>query len=401
MTSNSIENQEFQLINHSELYENINKYKEHKFFSSVIRNINNQSLENQIITIKIINILNSESIQYDLLKEIFYNGLDFNPSLRSIVWKVLLKYLPNNIHKWEEELGNKRKMYNNLKNTSFNDKLLKGKIEKLKKEYKKEDKHLSFNDEKKNIDLKKKIKTKVNDHPLESSKDSIWNNMFNNLELYEEILTDTKRTKNYISFFTQNDLIQNVSGCEMLTNILYLYIQFHKKNYFQGTNEICATILYCFSLDENPFFRNYLESDVFFCFSNLFSEIDIWYENNYFNVPSLIKGIEKRLSKFDLGLYEYLKEVKIDFNYFLFRWISVCFCQEYELPEILRLWDSGLSYKYGFTSFLENYSIALLKLSREKIIFNELYSIIEFLQNEICSYNMEKILSYLINYINI
>ena len=66
------------------------------------------------------------------------------------------------------------------------------------------------------------------------------------------------------------------SHSDALARILFIYAPLNKGiKYVQGMNEILAVIYYCFWKfgNEAIISTEYLESDVFFCFSNLMSEI--------------------------------------------------------------------------------------------------------------------------------
>ena len=66
------------------------------------------------------------------------------------------------------------------------------------------------------------------------------------------------------------------SHSDALARILFIYARLNAGvKYVQGMNEILAVIYYCFWKfgNEAQISAEYLESDVFFCFSNLMSEL--------------------------------------------------------------------------------------------------------------------------------
>ena len=66
------------------------------------------------------------------------------------------------------------------------------------------------------------------------------------------------------------------SHSDALARVLFIYAQLNKGiKYVQGMNEILAVLYYCFWKfgNEAVISTEYLESDLFFCFSNLMSEI--------------------------------------------------------------------------------------------------------------------------------
>ena len=54
-------------------------------------------------------------------------------------------------------------------------------------------------------------------------------------------------------------------------------------------------------------------------------------------------------------------------QYYSFRWLTLLLSQEFDLPDILRLWDSLFADQYRF-EFLLYVCIAMLVLLREKLL---------------------------------
>ena len=66
------------------------------------------------------------------------------------------------------------------------------------------------------------------------------------------------------------------SHSDALARVLFIYAQLNKGvRYVQGMNEILAVLYYCFWKFGNEAIvsTEYLESDLFFCFSNLMAEL--------------------------------------------------------------------------------------------------------------------------------
>lgn len=66
------------------------------------------------------------------------------------------------------------------------------------------------------------------------------------------------------------------SHSDALARVLFIYASLNKGiRYVQGMNEILAVLYYCFWKfgNEAVISTEYLESDLFFCFSNLMSEL--------------------------------------------------------------------------------------------------------------------------------
>jgi len=450
--------EDFHFINYQLINKELETYLEHKYFSDIIKNTREISDNSKYTVLMIIKILDSKNINIDQLKKLVYEGLDEIPSLRSIVWKVLLNYLPRNIDLWEEILTKHRNNYNELKQKHLkNNKFLFKKNNEQMKIFKDDDKRKnscvykknsdsdSLKVEKKSISDKienntlknisnnedsekyntydneiinnnkftnspikkdiKKTKNNINikkvsakDHPLESSNTSKWKNMLSDVDLHEEILKDTKRTRNEINFFNQqiqND--SNLTAREILTNCLFIFSKEMKyMKYSQGMNEVIALLLYCFSFENNPYFKKYIEADTFWCFKELMKGLEIWYINVETNIPLKLKEFENLLIKRVKEIHNLFSKFKIDFGFFVFRWVSLCFCQEYDLPELMRLWDAALSSNKTMIDFFMLYSISILKLNHETFIKSEFSEIMKFVQEDVSTFPMEKILKYLL-----
>jgi len=86
---------------------------------------------------------------------------------------VLIGYLPAETLKWEHFIKQQNKSY-----LEWRDELI------IKPE------------------LRPDSKDKEEDHPLNTSKNSMWNKYFRDQELWEEIEKDVRRTRSDLSFFT-------------------------------------------------------------------------------------------------------------------------------------------------------------------------------------------------------
>ena len=140
---------------------------------------------------------------------------------------------------------------------------------------------------------------------MSRSNDSTWKKFYDDKILWEEIEKDVKRTRVELGFFCsaldssrnsredlerlemqshtkKNDLSQEdvnkyiESHSDCLARVLFIYASLNKGvRYVQGMNEVIAILYYCFWKfgTESVVQIQYLESDLFFCFSNLMSEL--------------------------------------------------------------------------------------------------------------------------------
>ena len=109
-------------------------------------------------------------------------------------------------------------------------------------------------------------------------------------------------------------------------------------------NEIIAIIFYIISKDDNPFFKEYYESDAYFTFEKLMEEIKnifLMEKKEYKDlfVSSQIEEIKKILKKVEPSLSNYFKKIELEIDHFVMRWIVVMFAQEFTLDVAVNFWD--------------------------------------------------------------
>ena len=111
-SSNDLNNSIYK-ISLKEVESIINELHEHKFLGILVNKTMNISSEKiKMRVFEIIKMLNSTQIDIEKLKEIIFEGLpDDISSLRSLAWKLLLKYLPLNLDDWENHIDAKRSEY--------------------------------------------------------------------------------------------------------------------------------------------------------------------------------------------------------------------------------------------------------------------------------------------------
>lgn len=80
--------------------------------------------------------------------------------------------------------------------------------------------------------------------------------------------------KSDLTLEEKDNYIESHTDC--LARILFIYAKLNRGvRYIQGMNEVIAVLYYCFWKcgSENVISSLYMESDLFFCFSNLMSEL--------------------------------------------------------------------------------------------------------------------------------
>lgn len=332
-------------------------------------------------------------INKQLLSSLCYPGIpDEIKGLRSICWRLILNYLPTDKNKWQDILAQNRKDYD-----SFVQQFLVFK-NKEKVESKQDSNSLEF--------------VKPQDHPLSKSKESDWNALFKDLELWDEIEKDTRRTRSEMSFFLEKTdppsnyplLCRYVPKdhrftsrsekiyedrpeihCDVMTRILFLYAKLNPGvRYVQGMNEILAPIYYCFAGDKAILFKDNIETDSFFCFNILMGEIRDGFirslDDSSAGIKARMQNFADIFECFDKELSDYFNEIGIKPQFYCLRWLMLLLTQEFQISDVMRLWDALLSHpeRLGYLNFV---CLALIQNQRENLIKSDFAGIMGILQN--------------------
>ncbi|RVD92741.1 hypothetical protein TUBRATIS_007440 [Tubulinosema ratisbonensis] len=152
-------------------------------------------------------------------------------------------------------------------------------------------------------------------------------------------------------------------------------------DYVQGMNVLVTLIYYVFANSDE---YAHVESDTFFCFLNLISEIGDYFleimDDKYVGISQKLTRVIDIVKEFDPTLYNNMKSKKLTENLFHFRWILLSFAQEYPIDEVVWLWDRFLadSTRFELVLYCAAAKIILLK---NKILKNEFSTCMEILQN--------------------
>lgn len=140
--------------------------------------------------------------------------------------------------------------------------------------------------------------------------------------------------------------------------------------------------------------KNYqkIEADSYNCFCNLMDEFaDLFIrekDQTRSGIQTRIKGVNLLLREIDKEMYNQFHDNGVEIQFFMFRWYTLLFTQEYELPDVIRLWDSILSFvkidcnkitdKFMFLNFL---SLAAILMKKEEVINEDFAGIMMAYQN--------------------
>ena len=149
-------------------------------------------------------------------------------------------------------------------------------------------------------------------------------------------------------------------------------------------NEILATLYYCF-YESAPQHAEYFESDLFFCFTKVMSDMRDGFIRTLDNEET---GINGKIAKFttifaqiDLKLITHLEDNNVQPNFYALRQLMLWFAQDFELLNVIRIWDKLLSdpvrWNFGFY-----FAIALVQLKRDELLKGDFSDIMELLQRK-------------------
>ncbi|KAI9279371.1 rab-GTPase-TBC domain-containing protein [Sporodiniella umbellata] len=282
-------------------------------------------------TKKFITILSLTNIDLVALKELSWNGI---PSeLRTIIWQLLLGYLPCNSVRRETTLARKRKDYLDSVSATYS-------------------------------------------RGMAGLDQTLWH----------QIHIDIPRTNPSIALY-QNKVTQSC-----LERILYQWaIRHPASGYVQGINDLVTPIFQVFLsayIDNDPErydisfldqeILSVIEADSFWCLSKLLDGI----QNNYtFAQPGIQKQIstlKELVSRIDNRLVRHLQKEGIEFIQFSFRWMNCLLMRELPLHNTIRMWDTYMAegssigfsefHVYVCAAFLVKWSKQLQKLDFQGIL---------------------------------
>ncbi|KAM7488852.1 hypothetical protein LguiB_026336 [Lonicera macranthoides] len=340
--------------------------------NSKAEEISRQALFLQELSKKVINMVE--------LRRLASQGIPDGAGIRSMVWKLLLAYLPSDRGLWSMELANKRSQYN-----QFKEELLMNPSEITRKLDSSPDLE---NNEPRSEDkgLLSRSGITQDEHPLSLGKTSVWNQFFQDTEIIEQIDRDVKRTHPDLHFFSGDSLLAK-SNREALQCILIIFAKLNPGiRYVQGMNEILAPLFYVFKNDPIEENAASAEADTFFCFVELLSGFRDNFcqqlDNSVVGIRSTITKLSQLLKGHDEELWRHLEVTsKVNPQFYAFRWITLLLTQEFNFVESLHIWDTLLSDPEGPQETLLRICCAMLIIVRKRLLAGDFTSNLKLLQN--------------------
>lgn len=193
----------------------------------------------------------------------------------------------------------------------------------------------------------------------------------------------------------KNNFFENETHSDVIERIIYIYSKLNKQvGYVQGMNELIAPIYYCFSIDNTVSLEN-VEADTFWCFTFLMKDVKKLFlkesDNSEGGILDRVFTLDLIVSHIQKDIYKILSKNNVNIFHFAFSWINIFFCQEFIMPDIIRLWDIIFSEQDRF-SFVYFFAMAILQIKMKKIEKKEFSSIISELRN-LEKENIEQIIS--------
>jgi TBC1 domain family member 13 len=112
-------------------------------------------------------------------------------------------------------------------------------------------------------------------------------------------------------------------------------------------NELLAPVYYVVANDPDPVSRYYAEADAFFCFTHLLGEVKDQFlpalDGAVSGMEGNIERLHRLLARADPELCLHLDTQCVDPRFYAIRWLTLLMTQEFQLPDLLRLWDSLLA----------------------------------------------------------
>ena len=135
---------------------------------------------------------------------------------------------------------------------------------------------------------------------------------------------------------------------DILHRVLFIYAKLNPGiKYIQGMNEVLAVIYYCFlNPDENEDIidKKYLESDLFFSFTNIMREMKDGFlrelDKEKTGIQGRMKSYAEIMKVVEPHAYHAITNNQVNHQFYGLRWFMLLLCQEFSIQDSIRLWES-------------------------------------------------------------
>jgi hypothetical protein len=219
------------------------------------------------------------------------------------------------------------------------------------------------------------------------------------VESYKQIIIDVKRT------FPQEAFSSKLAK-DMLTRTLFVWAFKHPASgYVQGINDLAATFIYVFlaeavdgikrkadsrlsediDLSHNAYNISVkdmelineeeatnIEADTIGCLENFLESLQENFTDGQPGVHKIIDKVVQIVTKKDNELMEFLEFVDYVPEKFVYRWVNNILSREFDVQQLIMIWDKILAEEQDISTFLAYVCAALLlRLSPEIQKFSE------------------------------
>jgi hypothetical protein len=172
-------------------------------------------------------------------------------------------------------------------------------------------------------------------------------------ETLRQVLVDVPRTAPEVGLFRDS----RIRKC--LTRLLYIWAMRHPaSSYVQGINDLATPLICVFLTDvcdgkdvmdgsvmeqvSDKMLRE-VEADCYWCLTNLLAVIQDHYTSDQPGVQRMVMRLEELVNRIDADLTAHLRDTGIEFIQFAFKWMNCLLLREFNLPCVIRLWDTYIS----------------------------------------------------------
>ncbi|PHJ25857.1 tbc domain-containing protein [Cystoisospora suis] len=182
------------------------------------------------------------------------------------------------------------------------------------------------------------------------------------------------------------DLISPQRHYDLLCRILFIYAKVHPGiRYVQGMNELLAPIYYVVMTDPLCVDPLQAEADIFFCFGELMQEQRDAFCKSLDPTDTGVNGRIAQLSALlkmkDGVLWYHLHRLGVDPQFYSLRWLLLMLTQEFQMPDVLVLWDSFVADSHRPLPLLYYVCVAMLKWLRPALLAGDFTSCMKLLQH--------------------
>eukprot|EP00818_Percolomonas_sp_WS_P009628 CAMPEP_0117435636 /NCGR_PEP_ID=MMETSP0759-20121206/584_1 /TAXON_ID=63605 /ORGANISM="Percolomonas cosmopolitus, Strain WS" /LENGTH=606 /DNA_ID=CAMNT_0005227191 /DNA_START=170 /DNA_END=1990 /DNA_ORIENTATION=- len=290
--------------------------------------------------------IDNSRIDLNNLRKISWNGI--TEEYRAYIWKLLIGYLPVNVHRHSHAIKLKREEYSEMVQKYF-------------------------------------YEEKMSRTSLEK-------------DILKQIQKDVPRTH-------PSKLFQSERIMQSLERLLYIWsIRHPASGYVQGIDNLATPFFLVFLSDElhkpchetlqisaitsivsDEVLRT-VECDTFWCLDSFLNFVQDFYTHGHPGIHKVVDRMENIIRKSENQLYQHLERLQHDglglgFSQFGFRWVNCLLMREFDLLVIVRLFDSFIAEGERLAPFITFLSASLLKRFASQICRMDYLEAVSFFQD--------------------